>query len=188
MRRISDDRGRPWGLALGMSGARSAHSAAPTPHRSLRIVHSASFTSLGYTGMAMPGMPSERCLRHMFRVGYLRAASARLSLLKYLMTARATAPNREAYQKARAVLGLVCPCSGPVSDFPPRVGADARAEDTRQEASRGERSGSGPQAGGESLCQESHHSTINGWKRSRSSWSASRSSAAVQWEGWSVAP
>jgi hypothetical protein len=30
--------------------------------------------------------------------------------------------------------------------------------------------------------------TINGWKRSRSRRSASRSSAAVQREGWSVAP
>jgi hypothetical protein len=52
---------------VGMSGASRAHSA--------------SFKSLGYTGNAMPGMPSEICVRDMFRIGYLRAAIARFTLL-----------------------------------------------------------------------------------------------------------
>ena len=53
------------GLLVGMSGASNAHSA--------------SFTSLGYTGNAMPRMPSERCVRNPFRLGYLRAAFASLA-------------------------------------------------------------------------------------------------------------
>src|SRR5215469_9169094 len=62
---MSEERGRPPGLLMGMSGASTAHSA--------------SFTSLGYTGNATPGLPSEICVRDMFRIRYLPAASASFS-------------------------------------------------------------------------------------------------------------
>jgi hypothetical protein len=65
IRRMSEERGRPPGLLMGISGASNAHSA--------------SLRSLGYTGSALPRMPSEICVRDMFRIGYLRAAFASLS-------------------------------------------------------------------------------------------------------------
>lgn len=55
LRRLADDRGRPGGVLVGSSGASSAHSA--------------SFTALGYTGTALPEMPSAICMSYLVRLG-----------------------------------------------------------------------------------------------------------------------
>jgi hypothetical protein len=72
MWRISDVRERPLGLLVGMRSASSTHSA--------------SLTSLGYTGIAMPGMPSEICVRYMFRLGIFGRLLPAYPFLKQLIS------------------------------------------------------------------------------------------------------